>query len=119
MSGTSSNTTASGRTWQLFEIPLTANPQTFDIVLSRVAYQLTLIYRDAPDAGWLLDIADDQGNPLICGMPLITGTDLLGQFRYVGINGMLVVGSDGNPDAVPDFADLGSSSHLYFLQFTN
>lgn len=99
-----------------FEIPLSPQPQMFDITLGNVGYQFTFTYRDAPDGGWILDIADAGGNPIACGLPLVTGHDLLGQLAYLGINGALVVDSDGQPDQVPTFDNLGITSHLYFLQ---
>lgn len=97
-----------------FKIPLTPEPQTFFISLAGVKYRLTLRFRAATDAGWVLDIADAQGAPLVEGIALVTGTDLLAPYAYLGIGGKLVVRSDADPDAVPTFANLGVGSQLYF-----
>lgn len=97
-----------------FEIPLDPSPQVFSIVLDGVAYVLTLIWRDFNMGGWVLDIADQTGAPIVGGLPLVTGADLLAQFAYLGIGGQLAVQTDHNPDAVPTFTNLGISSHLYF-----
>jgi hypothetical protein len=98
-----------------FEIPLSGQSQTFNIVLASVTYQLTLTWRNAGSCGWILDIADSSGNPLIQGIPLVTGADLLAQYRYLGFTGSLVVKTDADPDAVPTYDNLGSTSHLYFV----
>lgn len=98
-----------------YEIPLTPESQTFQISLVGVAYQLTVTWRDAPSGGWFLDIADANLNPIIQGIPLITGADLLAQYRHLPVPaGQLWVATDGNPNAVPTFSNLGITSHLYF-----
>ena len=98
-----------------FEIPLTADPQTFTITLSGIDYQMTVQYRDAGGTGWILDVADASDNPLVCGIPLVTGTDLLGQYAYLGFGGRLWVQGAANPDDVPTFDDLGNGSHLFWV----
>lgn len=97
----------------LIEIPLTPTPQQFAIQLAGVQYQMTLIWRDA--AGWVLDIANNDKTPLIQGVPLVAGADLLAQYRYLGIGGALFVVSDQNVLAPPTQDNLGIASHLYFL----
>lgn len=98
-----------------YEIPLSPAPQTFSILLAGVSYQLTVRYVDAPEGGWLLDIADQAGNVILCGAPLVTGHDLLHQYAYLGIGGQLIVQTDADHDAVPTFGNLGVESHLYFV----
>jgi hypothetical protein len=98
-----------------FEIPLSGMPQRFRIALLGVTYQLNFQYRAAPMGGWVLDIADAAGVPLVCGIPLVTGHDLLEQYHYLNFGGALMVFSDGDPDAVPSFENLGSSSHLVWI----
>jgi hypothetical protein len=98
-----------------FEIPLTPTPQTFSILLAGVSYQLTMRFIDAPEGGWLIDIADAAGNNLLCGAPLVTGHDLLEQYQYLGIGGQLFVQTDADLDAVPTFENLGVQSHLFFV----
>ncbi len=48
-------------------------------------------------------------------IPLVTGTDLLGQYEYVGLNGQLFVYTDGNADNVPTLDNLGIESNLFYL----
>ncbi len=97
-----------------YEIPLTATPQSFSIVLEDVTYRFTLKYVTAPMGGWLFDIADQDGNDILCGAPLVTGHDLLEQYGYLNIGGQLYVQTDADPDAVPTFDNLGVQSHVYF-----
>jgi hypothetical protein len=43
-----------------------------------------------------------RGNlPIVNGIPLVTGVDLLAQYRYLGFSGRLWVQGADNPDDVP------------------
>ncbi len=97
------------------EIPLTADPQTFTITLGGTDYRLTVQYRKAGGAGWVLDIADASDNPLVSGIPLVTGVDLLAQYKHLGFQGRLWVQGAEDPDDTPTFADLGVGSKLYWV----
>lgn len=98
-----------------FEIPLANPPQTFLTTLSGVTYSMAVLWRDDPAGGWFLDIADDQGVPIISGIALVTGADLLAQYAYLGIPGRLIVATDHATDAAPTFDNLGALSHLYYI----
>lgn len=96
-------------------IPFVNTPQQFNIDLAGTIYQLTCKWNDAPDAGWVLDIADFQGNPMACNLPLITGDDILDGLSYLGIGGSLYVLTNGaSPFDVPTFSNLGVDSNVYF-----
>lgn len=97
------------------EIPLSPQAQTFGITLAGRPLAMTLKFMEAGGAGWILDIADSRGNPLVGGIPLVTGHDLLEQYAYLGLGGQLFVSTNGDPDAVPTYANLGVASHLYFV----
>lgn len=99
----------------VYEVPLNPQAETFTIALGGASYRLTLIYRDAVEGSWVLDIADADGNMMVGGIPLVTGVDLLAQYGHLGFTGSLVVQTDHDPDAVPTFANLGSTGHLYFV----
>jgi hypothetical protein len=99
----------------IFEIPLAPQPQLFSIQLAGVTYNMRLQWNDATTGGWVLDIFDENDVPMVCGMALVTGADLLEQYGYLGFGGALYVQSDFDVDAVPDFTNLGVNSHLYFV----
>ena len=94
-------------------IPLENVPQTFTIDLAGVTYTLTSKWNDMAQS-WYLDIADESGNPICAGMPFITGADLLSGLAYLGIDGALIVYTNGDPSAVPTIDNLGGDCNLYF-----
>jgi hypothetical protein len=96
-------------------IPLTGDAETFTITLAGVEYQLTVRWNDADQGGWMLDIAEpDGGAAVLLGLPLVTGADLLGQFKHLGIGGRLMVWA-GDTDEAPDQDTLGDVVKLYFI----
>ena len=100
----------------LYKVPLTPSvPQSLTVGLPSGSYVFRLTYADAPDGdgGWVLDISDSSANPLVCGVPLVTGADLLAQYAYLGLGVKLFVTTDGDPSAPPTFADLGVTANLY------
>lgn len=97
-----------------FEIPTQPAPQRYSITLAGKDYRITQRWNVATNS-WVIDIADAGDVPIIRGIPLVTGTDLLDQFEYLGIGGQLIAQTDHNPDAVPSYENLGSIGHLYFV----
>ena len=96
------------------EIPLISSPQSLSISLSGVPYNLVVTWNN-PAQTWMLDINDQNNNPIVNGIALITGADLLAKYASAGIGGYLVVRSDGDPAAMPTFTNLGSIAHLYYI----
>lgn len=100
----------------VFTIPVTNIPQVFQITLAGTVYNMTCKWNDTDDAGWALDIADQNEVPLACNIPLITGDNLLDGLEYLGIEGELYVLSTGtNQFAVPTLENLGVDAFLYFV----
>lgn len=100
-----------------YVIPITPGaPQSFGISLNGVNYQMTIRWNATPNGqgGWYFDLSDiDKGIPVLGGIPIITGADLLGQYGHLGIGGGLVCISDsGEP---PEFNEIGAGSVLYFV----
>lgn len=93
-------------------VPLQPTPQKFAIFLAGVQYVINYKWC-APFGAWIMDISDAGGDPIVTGIPLITGSDLLGQFEYLGIGGGLIVQTTS--DAVPTDDNLGTTSNLYFV----
>ncbi|HVI10236.1 MAG TPA: hypothetical protein VND65_18240 [Candidatus Binatia bacterium] len=100
-----------------YEIPLLDTPQTLSIVLAGISYQLRVVWNEQ-NQSWVLDIADAAGTPILQGIPLVTGADLLEQFGYLEFGGQLIVQTDNNVNEVPSFTTLGSTGHLYFVVIT-
>lgn len=99
-----------------FVIPLQNVPQVFSISLANIEYILTSKWNSAPDGGWVMDISDASTNIILaCNIPLITGANVLEGLQYLGINGIMVVYTDGNDFAVPILDNLGVESNLYFF----
>lgn len=102
------------------EIPLFSAPQKLAIALGGIPYSLTVKWNDTVYGGglaepcWILDIADANEVPIITGIPLVTGADLLAQYKYLGIKGQLIVQTDNDSNAVPTASNLGTEGHLYF-----
>jgi len=97
-----------------FLIPLLPQNQEFDISLASATYHLRVKWNSKSNA-WILYIEDSQKNPILSGIPLVTGADLLEQFAYLGIGGAMVVQSTNDVTLVPDYPSLGVTGYLFFL----
>lgn len=96
------------------EIPTLPRSQRFAISLNEVLYNVRIVW-NAPSRCWIMDILDQEHNPILSGVPLVTGANLLEQFNYLELGGQMLVQSDDNVDAVPTFANLGTIGHLYYV----
>jgi len=99
---------------QLFEIPLLPGPQLFPIDLRGVTYRLKLFYRRDPGPGWMLDIYSSEGQPILCGTPLIPGIDLLAPYPYLEIGVVLFADTEVPPGDPISYASLGTTTRLYY-----
>jgi len=100
---------------KLFKLPLTNIPQKFSINLAGRALILTVKYNNSGIC-WEMQITDETTNEAITGFfPLVTGTDLLAQLAYLGINGSLYAYTDGDELAVPTQENLGTECNVYFV----
>ena len=97
-----------------YEIPLAPAAQSFLIVLAGKQYRLS-IYWGTVAGVWVLDIQQENGTPIISGIPLVTGTDLLSPFPYMEFGGTLIAMTDNDPDSPPTYRNLGSTGHLRFV----
>lgn len=98
----------------VLKIPTSPQSQQFSITLGTVTYNVTLKWNYIANA-WVLDFADIDNNPILQGVPLITGADLLEQYAYLNFAGQLIAQTDNNPDLPPSYATLGSDANLYFV----
>lgn len=97
-----------------YEIPLSAEPQTFNIALAGTTYGFNVQW-NAQNASWVIDISDASGNPIVSGIPMVTGANLLEQYGYLGFQFALVAQTDNSPNTVPAFDNLGTTAHLYAI----
>jgi predicted Zn-dependent protease with MMP-like domain len=97
-----------------YQIPLVASQQQLQVALGGIVYTLTVRWNDAAGS-WTVDIGDSANNLIIGGIPLVTGTDLLGQYAYLGFGGKLVAQTDFDADAVPTYTNLGTNGNLFFV----
>ncbi|WP_134705376.1 hypothetical protein [Rahnella sp. CJA17(1/100)] len=95
------------------EIPLTADNQTFNITLNGNALTMRIVWRDA--LGWVMDLQDSSGSDLVAGIPMVTGTNLLAQYAYLGLGFGLSVACDEPGVEYPTQTGLGTTSHLYVI----
>ena len=97
-----------------YVIPLLPQNQELDISLAGVSYHLVVRWNKFSNA-WVLDIQDSQQNPIVSGIPLVTGCDILEQYAYLGFGGSMVVQSTNDADIVPSYSTLGSTGNLFFV----
>jgi hypothetical protein len=96
-----------------YTIPLTTTPQTLSVSLGGSQYNLRVLWNSAASC-WMLDIYDASNNPVVLGIAIVTGVDLLRQFAYLNFGGQLVAQTDFDTFAVPTADNLGINSNLYF-----
>lgn len=89
-------------------------PQRFTTTLGGTEYQLTA-YWCRPSNCWVLDIADSGGTPILTGIPVVTGCNLLEQYAYLNFGGSLVAQTSNDAGAVPTFNNLGDQGNLFFV----
>src|SRR6266436_2161193 len=85
------------------EIPLIPAAQTLQITLSGVKYTLNVYWNTFSNA-WNVDIIGSDGvTPIITSIPLVTGTDLLAQYKYLNFGGQLIAQTDFTVSTPPTF----------------
>lgn len=100
---------------ETFLIPLLNVPQDFNITLANRELRIVSKWNPSTEAGWVLDIYDGVSDAaIVMNVPMVTGADLLEQYEYLGLNGKLVVYTDGAETAVPTLENLGVESNVYF-----
>lgn len=101
-------------TREAYEVPLSPEPQRFNLTMAGADY-ICYAQWNVPAACWVLSISDADEAAILHGIPLVTGIDLLAQYKHLGFGGSLLVQTDYDADAVPTFANLGVTGRLYFI----
>lgn len=93
-------------------IPLTPEPQSFGITLAGQELRLTVRWLDTIEAGWALDIFEpENAAPIVCGIPLVAGCNLLDAYGYLDLGGGLWLDSE----LPPTLENLGENVQLCFV----
>lgn len=82
--------------------------------LGAKSYVLVLSWNHIANS-WNLDIADYNNNPLINGIALVAGLNLLEQYKYMNFGGVLFAESLAAPFIPPTYENLGKEGKLYFV----
>lgn len=99
----------------VWEFPLLPQPQQMQVQLGEVDYTVRFGWCASPEGGWFIDIADVDGKPIIRGLTLTAGENILQQFDYLGIPGEIRVQTDSEPLVEPTFENLGSNGKVLFI----
>ena len=106
----------------LQQIPLDSSPnQTFAATLNvndaLLNLSLALSYNGM--AGyWQMDVADAQGNLVLAGVPLITGSfpaaNVLQQYGYLSIGSAYLINASADEQDYPGSSNLGTDYQLWW-----
>lgn len=86
--------------------------QNFLIQINGTTYGFNFYFDTAPFAGWVLDISDSNWTPLVQGIPLVTGSDLLAQYGYLLFGFKLFCYTAGSPWLPPTWQNFGQTAKL-------
>ncbi|MTC35812.1 hypothetical protein GKR67_14465 [Providencia alcalifaciens] len=98
---------------RLIEIPVTSKNQEMDVTLGDKAYHLKLTHNEF--CGWMLDVYTISRELMVGGIPLLSGINVLEQYRYLGFNGSLSLICE-NDEMETSFHELGKGNKLYYLE---
>lgn len=98
------------------EFPLGPVAQRMEITLGSTEYTLRFFWCDSPEGGWTVDVYSIDETPLVQGLPLTAGEDVLQQLGYLGITGEIRVATDDDVTVEPTFSNLGSNGRVYFIE---
>ena len=104
--------------WKIaYEVPLRPTPIIQSMTIHKKTFQIRTQYRDADEAGWVIDFHDITEDPnlvLFEGAPLVTGLDLLYQYKYLGFDfAMIMLCQKGR--STPTFESLGIEDKLVIV----
>ncbi len=99
----------------VYDFPLRPEAQQMQITLATVEYSIRFGWCDSPDGGWFMDISSVDGLPLVLGLPLTAGENVLQQSDYLGFPGEIRVQTDDDPLVEPTYDNLGTSGRVLFI----
>ncbi|HWQ41895.1 MAG TPA: hypothetical protein VN456_07650 [Desulfosporosinus sp.] len=95
------------------KIPLTSAPsQSFKCTIpvdgKNITLKLNVRFNTAANY-WVMSISDPKTEKYILdGIPLLTGTDILGQYAYLGLGSASILNIGNNTMDSPDSTNLGT-----------
>lgn len=92
-----------------YEIPLTPSSQTLTIAINTHTYYITINWIGN---AYVVNLYDGLKNPILLGIALVTGMDLLKSYAYLALGFSLFIKTDVNKYLIPTYDTLGVSSHL-------
>ena len=99
----------------VFEFPLSPNAQQMTVPIGDEQFTFRFAWSDSPDGGWFIDVLRLDGSPLVRGLPLTAGENVLQQFDYLGIPGEIRVQTDNDPLVEPTYDNLGLNGRVFFV----
>ena len=96
----------------MIEIPLNSNPeQLFSISLNSQTFDVRVLYNHRADV-WTMTFSI-EGSPVLSGVPLVSGVNILEQYD-IGISNLFLI-NVADAQANTSIDDLGTSSRLFVL----
>ncbi len=99
----------------IFEFPLSPNAQQMTVPIGGSELTFRFAWADSPDGGWFVDISRLDGTPLVRGLPLTAGENVLQKFDYLGIGGAIYVQTDADPLIEPTYDNLGLNGRVLLV----
>lgn len=102
--------------YQYFPIPKNVPDMTMVVTFDQAEYELRIRWNMR--AGWFIDVADGQRQPIITGRAMVLGTDIFASVRYderVPLGRLFLVDTT-RQDIEPGFLDLASGPTLSDLE---
>jgi hypothetical protein len=99
----------------VFEFPLSPSAQQMTVPIGARELTFRFAWSDSPAGGWFVDISSIDGTPLVRGLPLTAGENVLQQFNYLGIGGAIHVQTDVDPLVEPTYDNLGLNGRVFLV----
>jgi hypothetical protein len=93
-------------------IPFSSRPEKFSITLNDRQLIIAVNWNVRI---WEITISDVLSQiTLVAGLPLVTGCDILEQYEYLGLGGIMFISQDSGSKDTPTFYNLGKDCNLFF-----
>jgi predicted Zn-dependent protease with MMP-like domain len=95
-----------------YQIPVDSSPnQEFDITVpvdgNNLQLHLSFTYNTIANY-WVMSVADKNKNMLVMSIPLVTGTNLVGQYNHLALGSAFLVKTGDSALNYPDSDSLGN-----------